>query len=485
LETDYVLTRDVLGVGINGGVRLAMGRGSRRGRKFAVKSIDITKCAASKKRMLDVVSELEIMLTVDHPHIIRLYDVYETATELHLVMECADGGELFDRLVQQGRFSEVNAAEATRQMLSAVSYLHSQSITHRDLKPENFLYEGRESAHLKLIDFGCSRYCWGKSEVSEMCGTLSYMAPEILKHSCTSQSDLWSLGIISFMLLSGYAPFEGDRKRQSADIANGKYSWRHDYWKHVSSDAVDFVKSLLCLEPSERLTAQAALQHQWIRAANVQVPASPTLHLEVARGLQQFQGASKFRQSCLLTTAHSMMQGDVDDEVRSFFLHADRMHSGVVLIKHLSKVATANDSLEGREANEIQQAFGGIDVDKPISYSTFLAAMLPILIKPQEALLSDAFRRFEADSVCYGGRDSQLSAEEFSKLVQGGSEISIERLDELDVASALSSRHPKGSRLDKLNRWWERMMRQLDEATYVQYHESAQTWCIGPATINA
>merc|ERR1719162_1105943 len=135
--------------------------------------------------MDDVALELEIILTVDHPHIIQVVDVYETANELHFVMEYCEGGELFDRMVERGRFSEDDAAEAARQMLSVVSYLHSQSIIHRDLKPENFLYETRSSTHLKLIDFGCSRrQLVGTVAPSGPHGTLSYTAPEVLRRSC-------------------------------------------------------------------------------------------------------------------------------------------------------------------------------------------------------------------------------------------------------------------------------------------------------------
>merc|ERR1719215_476798 len=148
----------------------------------------------TKDKLEQLKAEVENYLSMDHPHIIRLYDVYESRQELFLVMECAEGGELFARLVEKKRFSEAEASDALRQMLLALNYIHSHGIVHRDVKLENFIYD--RHGHLKLIDFGFSKM-WAASaneNMGDSLGTLAYAAPEVLQENYTSQCDMWSLG---------------------------------------------------------------------------------------------------------------------------------------------------------------------------------------------------------------------------------------------------------------------------------------------------
>merc|ERR1719194_336391 len=149
-----------------------------------------------------------------------------------------EGGELFDRVVQAGCFAEPQAADATRQMLLALNYIHSHGIVHRDLKLENFLYDKKGSNHLKLIDFGFSKVWDPNVKMRVSCGTLSYVAPEVLDKSYTSQCDLWSLGVIGFILLSGYMPFSGPEATQIKNIGKGTYNFKKDKWENVSQEAL-------------------------------------------------------------------------------------------------------------------------------------------------------------------------------------------------------------------------------------------------------
>merc|ERR1719389_1534949 len=179
-------------------------------------------------------------------------------------MECMEGGELFDRVAQVKRFTESGAADAARQMLLALNYLHSHGMVHRDLKLENFLYDGQGSNHLKMIDFGFSKYTDSRARMKTSCGTLAYVAPEVLNRSYTSQCDLWSMGVIVFILLSGHMPFHGDSDAQIQDIKKGKYVFKQEYWGKISPLAKEFVKSLLEVDPNKCLTSGAALEHRWI-----------------------------------------------------------------------------------------------------------------------------------------------------------------------------------------------------------------------------
>lgn len=395
LEKDYMVTRKVLGVGINGSVRLAKSRGNV-GRQYAVKTFRFQNTSGPRCSMKDLASEIDIALAVDHPHTVRALDLYETEAELHLVMECMRGGELFDRLVKRKRFNEKDAAESARQMLSAVSYLHGQGIVHRDLKPENFLYETMDSSHLRLIDFGFSKRWNGSTPMTERCGTMSFSAPEVFKKNYTNQCDVWSLGVTIFMLLSGYAPFEGDKDKQMADIVSGNYKWRQDYWKDVSSDGIDFVKSLLSSDPNERPTAQAALQHRWL-VGMTQMPPTRDMHLGVLESIRDFRRSSELRRACLATTIACMTSGDIEVDLRNFFLSVSGP-SGVIEARRLVQDLQSRDSFVDEE---LQQALGGLSLEDSVSYSDFLAAMIPSFVQPQEELLLEAFRHFDADPVPY------------------------------------------------------------------------------------
>merc|ERR1719265_1112560 len=171
---------------------------SRPGQRFAVKTLKIgtgVQNFLKKDHLQQLKGEVENYLSMDHPHIVRLYDVYESKSELHLVMECAGGGELFEHVTKKKRFSEYEASDALRQMLLALNYIHSHGIVHRDVKLENFIFDSKSSGHLKLIDFGFSKM-WDQTSGEKMkqsLGTLAYAAPEVLNRSYTSQCDLWSL----------------------------------------------------------------------------------------------------------------------------------------------------------------------------------------------------------------------------------------------------------------------------------------------------
>merc|ERR550532_771216 len=153
-------------------------------------------------------------------------------------MECMEGGELYDRIIEKKIFKENSAADAVRQMLLAVNFLHNRNFVHRDLKPENFLYEKKDSDHMKLIDFGLSKVLATNDKERDVVGTLNYVAPEVLKGSYGKECDVWSLGVITFVLLSGYPPFVGQNEEQTmANILRGNYTLYPERWNSVSSVA--------------------------------------------------------------------------------------------------------------------------------------------------------------------------------------------------------------------------------------------------------
>ncbi|XP_029010312.1 serine/threonine-protein kinase H1 homolog [Betta splendens] len=214
-------------------------------------------------------SELCVLRRVRHTNIIQLMEVFETAERVYMVMELATGGELFDRIIAHGSFTERDATRVLQMVLDGVKYLHTLGITHRDLKPENLLYY-HPGADSKIIitDFGLasSRKKGDECLMKTTCGTPEYIAPEILvRKPYTNAVDMWALGVISYILLCGTMPFEDDnRMRLYRQILKGKYSFSGEPWPSVSNLAKDFVERILTVDPSERLTAGQALKHPWI-----------------------------------------------------------------------------------------------------------------------------------------------------------------------------------------------------------------------------
>nr|XP_009931912.1 PREDICTED: serine/threonine-protein kinase H1 [Opisthocomus hoazin] len=214
-------------------------------------------------------SELSVLRRVRHTNIIQLIEVFETQDRVYMVMELATGGELFDRIIAKGSFTERDATRVLQMVLDGVKYLHTLGITHRDLKPENLLYyhPGTDSK-IMITDFGLAsaRKKGDDCLMKTTCGTPEYIAPEVLvRKPYTNSVDMWALGVISYILLSGTMPFEDDnRTRLYRQILKGKYSYSGEPWPSVSNLAKDFIDRLLTVDPSDRMTALQALKHPWV-----------------------------------------------------------------------------------------------------------------------------------------------------------------------------------------------------------------------------
>jgi len=264
VEKYYDLKKEV-GTGNFSVVRMAVNK--KTGEEVAVKIID-KKRVGQKKDMLQ--TEVDILQTVRHPHIVELKELFETSTHIFLVMEIVMGGELFDRIVERGSFSEKDAAKITREILEAVSYLHSKGIAHRDLKPENLLCASKApDSDIKISDFGLSKIMDPDTHMKMMtaCGTPGYVAPEVLKcQGYGKEVDLWSTGVILYIMLCGFPPFyEENNALLFEKIMAGKYQFLAPYWNNISADAKDLVSKLLTVDPAKRLTAEMALKHAWIQ----------------------------------------------------------------------------------------------------------------------------------------------------------------------------------------------------------------------------
>lgn len=265
LTKNYELTK-VLGRGAYATVHLAVHR--QTGKEWAVKVIDFAKMDVDQDRwMLD--NEVEILRRIHHPHITSLHEIYRGKTSLSLVMDLCRGGELFEQIVKRGHYSEENARRITHDILSAVEYLHANGVVHRDIKPENLLLvDNSEDAAVQLTDFGLSGIA-KKSDMTLFVGTPQYMAPEVLDEvEYGAPVDMWSVGVVIFVLLAGYLPFDAEEEdKLFALIRSGRpaYNLYPSLWKTVSDSAKDLISKLFQPDPKRRLTASQALKHPWLQ----------------------------------------------------------------------------------------------------------------------------------------------------------------------------------------------------------------------------
>ena len=262
LEENYKLGR-VLGQGAFAKVKLATH--SKENSKWAVKVISRRSLSATDSESLQ--KEMSILQKVAHKNIVRTKEIYDTPNFTYIVMECMTGGELFDRIVDLGSYTELEAKTAFWDIMSAIAYCHSHGVVHRDLKPENILYNSADSnADLKLADFGLADVINSDQMLHASCGTPSYIAPEILKgKEYGKEVDIWSAGVILYILICGFPPFYADDDVSLfKNIKSGEFEYTEPYWDDASEEVKDLINSMLVVDPTKRITADGAMKHQWL-----------------------------------------------------------------------------------------------------------------------------------------------------------------------------------------------------------------------------
>ncbi|XP_078497403.1 calcium/calmodulin-dependent protein kinase type 1G-like [Lissotriton helveticus] len=257
---DTFIFMEVLGSGAFSEVYLVKERTT--GQLFALKCIK----KSHNMRDTSLENEIAVLKKVKHENIVSLEDIYESSSHYYLVMQLVSGGELFDRILERGVYTEKDASDVIRQVLDAVKYLHDSGIVHRDLKPENLLYlTPEENSKIMITDFGLSKM-EGNGIMSTACGTPGYVAPEVLAQKPYSKAvDCWSIGVITYILLCGYPPFyEETESKLFEKIRDGSYEFESPFWDDISKSAKDFISNLLAKDPKKRFTCEKALKHPWI-----------------------------------------------------------------------------------------------------------------------------------------------------------------------------------------------------------------------------
>jgi calcium-dependent protein kinase len=365
-----------------------------------------------------IINEVTALKNLDHPNIIKLYEVYEDEGWIFLVQEFWEGGELFDYIADRDHLSEKEAAQIFKQIMQAIIYCHKNRICHRDLKPDNFMFSSKEpGSTLKLIDFGLSRSFYkfqmtGEGKCLRMTtkvGTAHYMAPEILRQDYSYACDTWSAGVILYIMLWGYPPFIGkDEDEVFQANLDGNYDFNDKVWDNVSDEAKDLISKILVPE-KERLTPKECLNHPWVKnSAETEVP-KDTQDVYLSR-LKQFQMASKLKKTILSYLASRVTEDEIKENIK-MFNQIDKNHDGYITVKELKKGLAGKD----KDEREVQTIMMSVDTDNngAINFNEFIAATLDASIYKDYEKLEKAFKFFDKD------HDGEIDENELKESLAG------------------------------------------------------------------
>ena len=400
ITKNYVIEKK-LGDGTYGCVYLATHKTTHA--KRAIKQLPRNKIKNPER----LETEIKILSEADHPNIIKLYEEYEDPRNVYLVMETCTGGELFDTIVNRGCLTEKIGAEVFTQMASAIRYLHAQGIVHRDLKPENLLLSAPDDlTSIKLIDFGLSKVCQDPaSKMHTRAGTPYYIAPEVLAGTYGMECDIWSLGVILYILVAGYPPFYGNTDTEILrKVRNNDYDFSGSEWSQVSEDCKDLIRHMLVTDVNDRYTITQVFEHGWMTKASEHHSETP---LNIAE-LKTFAQSNALRKSVLMIIANQCTEGDLK-KLRDQFNAIDVNNDGSITLPEFKEALSSS----GMATPEITSIFEAMDINKDgsVSYSEFLASTMEKNMYLNEERLWNAFQVFDKDS------SGKISIDELKKIL--------------------------------------------------------------------
>ncbi|KAG6489599.1 calcium-dependent protein kinase 10-like [Zingiber officinale] len=463
LQVDFVLKRQTenlknlyslgkkLGQGQFGTTYLCVEKAS--GKEFACKSI-LKRKLTMEEDVEDVRREIQIMHHLaGHPNVISIKEAYEDAVAVHVVMELCAGGELFDRIIQKGHYTERKAAELARVIVGVVEACHSMGVMHRDLKPENFLFVNQlEDAPLKTIDFGLSIFFRPGEIFTDVVGSPYYVAPEVLKKRYGQEADVWSAGVIIYILLSGVPPFWAETEQGIfEEVLHGNVDFQSDPWPSISESVKDLIKGMLVRDPKQRLSAHQVLCHPWVQTDGV-APDRP-LDSAVLSRLKQFSAMNKLKKMAIRVIVEHLSEDEIVG-LREMFKMIDTDNSGQITFEEL-KVGLERVGANLKES-EIYALMQAADVDNSgtIDYGEFVAATLHLNKIEREDHLFKAFSYFDKDGSGYITQDElQQACEEFGiadvKLEDMIKEVDQDNDGRIDYNEFVAMMHKGNNGLDK------------------------------------
>lgn len=385
----------------------------------AVKVLRKSNMDEDEKRML--FNEINILKEIDHPNIIKMYEFFEDEKRYYLVTEICKGGELFDEILQRGKFSERDAAVLMKQVLQCINYCHQNNIIHRDLKPENILLEAnKEFDQIKIIDFGTSLVYDPSRNLDEKLGTPYYIAPEVLGKNYDSKCDIWSCGVITYILLSGMPPFNGQSDQDiMKKVRQGSFDFEDRAWANVSDKAKDFITKLLTYDKDARATASEILTHPWLaELANLAVDES--LALSVLDNMKGFRVDQTLKQATYAFIASQLLSKAEKDNLAKVFKAFDKNGDGKLSIQEV-KEGYLEHYGKVMSDEEVEQMFNAVDTDRSgfIDYSEFVVAAMNERQLTTNDKLQAAFKMFDKDG------SGIISADEIKEVLQFGNNNSM------------------------------------------------------------
>lgn len=414
MRSDYSI-QERIGSGSYGFVRRAIHTETSQQRAIKVIKKDrITKDVKERARFFN---EIEAMKRIDHPNIAKVYEFYEEDLHYHIVTEYVSGGDLLSFLTSHPHLTEGIAAFFMRQILSGVAYCHSKSIVHRDLKPENLLLErSSQNSLLKIIDFGISAI-YDSTVVRKPYDTAYYVSPEVLSGSYTEKCDVWSCGVILFIMLSGDFPFRGQSDSEIfAAISAGSFQLDSAVWREVSESAQSLVRLMLEHDPSKRLSAAEALNHSWVVSA-LAVQTDSRVALQALKNLTSFRSEVKFHHAVLTYITSQLVSKEESMRLTELFRSLDLNGDGKLSREEIFSGLSMSTEVASAEL-EVNHIFDSVDIDNSgfIDYSEFIMASIQAEALLNQDRLETAFHELDLD------RDGKISPAELREIFKNSEE---------------------------------------------------------------
>ncbi|KAG0459740.1 hypothetical protein HPP92_022868 [Vanilla planifolia] len=400
------------------------------GQSFACKSI-ATRRLVNREMVEDVRREVQIMHHLTgHSNIVELKGAYEDRQSMNLVMELCEGGELFDRIIERGHYSERAAASICREIVTVVHICHSLGVMHRDLKPENFLFLSKDDdSPLKAIDFGLSAFFKPGDIFNDLVGSAYYVAPEVLRRHYGQEADIWSVGVMLYILLTGVPPFWAENEQGVfEEILKGQVDYTSDPWPSLSTDVKELVSSMLQQDPKERPSAAEILKHPWIRIDGN--ASDEPIDISVIARMKLFKNTNKFKKVALKVIAENLSEEEIVGLIE-IFKSIDIDGSGTItfdeLKNGLNKLGT---KLSESEVRQLMEA-ADVDGNGSIDYIEFVTATMHMNRMERENRLYKAFLYFDED------RSGYITMEELKHVLEQYNVVDEKILkniiDEVDV----------------------------------------------------
>lgn len=392
IASEYKISSKALGSGSFGTVKKVLHKKTNQERA----------CKILKKSDQDVDKfflEVEILSKLSHPNIMQIYEFYDDNKNFYIISELCKGGELYEMIIKKGFLTEYEAAVIMKQLLSAICYSHKNNVVHRDLKPENILLDDKNDTLLiKLIDWGGARYYQKNKKMSKLHGTPYYIAPEVLNADYDEKCDIWSAGVILYILLCGYPPFGGDSEEEiMEEVKNGKFDFPEKEWKSVNPHAKELIQKMLTKNPADRITANQCLAHKWFEILNSKnKPSSSEKLISAVSNMKVFKKERKLEQATTAFIVNQIMAKEDRNEMISMFQKWDKDNDGVLsrdeIFEGYKEIYGEVKALE--EVDAIMEKID-LDGDGTIDYNEFLVATINRSKMLNDANLEAAFNMFD------------------------------------------------------------------------------------------